>query len=70
MSDNDSASGITVASDHVGACGHELDRWESHVEHHPECPRELCLEASCTCLEVCADCCRACAWDLSLRMQS
>jgi hypothetical protein len=62
----DSSSTQTPASDHLGACGHGLDAWESHVEHHPECPVGHHLEArhaydhACTCPEVCPACCREC----------
>lgn len=53
----DSTSGVTVASDRLGSCGHELDRWETHLEHHPECPAD---GSPCTCPEVCAACCGEC----------
>lgn len=57
-------------SDHVGSCGHELDKWETHLAHVPDCPRELCLEDSCDCPEVCPECCRACGYDTAERMGS
>lgn len=56
--DGESQPAITL-----GACGHELDPWESHVEHHPECPEPGypgCQVAGCACPEVCAACCREC----------
>lgn len=52
-----SLSTQTPASDHLGSCGHELDRWETHLEHHPECPAD---GSPCTCPEVCAACCGEC----------
>lgn len=57
----------TPASDHLGSCGHELDPWESHLEHAPDCPRVLCLEDRCDCPEVCPDCCRSCGYDTAER---
>lgn len=60
----------TSPSDHLGACGHELDPWETHLAHRPDCPRELCLEDRCDCPEVCPDCCRSCGYDTAERMGS
>lgn len=60
----------TSPSEHLGACGHELDPWETHLAHHPECPRELCLEDRCDCPEFCPDCCRSCGYDTAERMGS
>jgi hypothetical protein len=62
----------TTTSDHLERpcprCGAELDPWESHVEHHPECGAlgfmaqagYGCDMSACTCPEVCADCCGEC----------
>lgn len=61
----------TSPSEHLGSCGHELDPWESHLEHAPDCRRELCIDDShCTCPEVCPDCCTSCGYDLAERMGS
>lgn len=67
---SDGRSGGIPSSDHLGACGHELDPWETHLAHHPECPRELCLEDRCDCPEFCPDCCRSCGYDTAERMGS
>ena len=66
----DSPSPQIAPSAHLGKCGHPLDAWETHLEHRPDCPRELCLEDRCDCPEVCPDCCRACGYDLAERMGS
>ena len=66
----DSSSTRTPASSHLGICGHELDAWETHLEHRPGCGRELCLDDRCDCPEVCPDCCVACGYDLAERMGS
>lgn len=65
-----SASNEIPPSDHLGACGHELDPWEAHLEHAPDCPRVLCLEDRCDCPEVCPDCCRSCGYDAAERSGS
>lgn len=69
MSDSTSTQ-MTPSSHLLGSCGHELDEWETHLEHSPDCPRELCLEDRCDCPEVCPECCRACGHDTAERMGS
>lgn len=54
----------------LGACGHELDPWESHVVHDLDCPfAQLATEgfptshhnAHCSCPEFCDSvCCPEC----------
>lgn len=65
-----SPSTRTPGSDHLGSCGHELDGWEIHLEHRPDCGRGLCVDDRCDCPEVCPDCCTACGYDLAERCGS
>lgn len=60
----------TARSEDLGSCMHPLDTWETHLEHRPDCPRELCLDDRCDCPEVCPDCCQRCGYDLAERMCS